>query len=86
MNFAKNRIIVVESNSHLREKNKSRSKSIGNNKNNNKLRNKNLIINQNQYNIRNLFSKRAIKKMSICTPGYYSKHSLQINCSNKLFE
>ena len=88
MNFAKNRIIVVESNSHLREKNKSHSKSIGNNKNNNKLRNKNLIINQNQYNnykenIRNLFSKRAIQKMSICTPGYYSKHSLQINCSNK---
>ena len=21
--------------------------------------------------------------MSICTPGYYSKHSLQINCTNK---
>ena len=48
-----------------------------------------LLMNQYQYmnykeNIRNLFSKKAKQKMNICSPGYYSKHSLQINCnSNK---
>ena len=51
--------------------------------------NRSLIMNQYQYmnykeNIRNFFSKKAKKKMNICSPGYYSKHSLQINCnSNK---
>ncbi len=84
VNVDKNKIIVEENDRYYKRKNINRSKSFGNNK----LKNKNLIINQNQYNnykenIRNLFSKKAIQKMSICTPGYYSKHSLQINCTNK---
>ena len=51
--------------------------------------NRSLVMNQYQYlnykeNIRNLFSKKAKQKMNICSPGYYSKHSLQISCnSNK---
>ena len=49
-----------------------------------------LMMNNYQYmnykdNIRNLFSKKAKQKMNICSPGYYSKHSLQINCNSNKF-
>ena len=52
--------------------------------------NRSVALNQYQFinyreNIRNLFSKKAKQKMNICSQGYYSKHSLQINCnSNRL--
>ena len=71
----------------LSEFNESQNRSMGNP--NVEQSNRSLIMNQYQYmnykeNIRNLFSKKAKQKMNICSPGYYSKHSLQINCnSNK---
>jgi len=71
----------------LSEFNESQNRSIANS--NVDSSNRALIMNQYQYmnykeNIRNLFSKKAKQKMNICSPGYYSKHSLQINCnSNK---
>ena len=90
VNMEKKRIDLERNNKNYYEKNRSQNKSKGNNKSHNdKLTNKRLMINQNQYNnykenIRNLFSKKAKQKMNICSPGYYSKHSLQINCnSNK---
>ena len=67
--------------------NESHNRSIGNP--NLDSSNRSLVMNQYQYlnykeNIRNLFSKKAKQKMNICSPGYYSKHSLQISCnSNK---
>ena len=67
--------------------NESHNRSIGNS--NLDSSNRSLVMNQYQYmnykeNIRNLFSKKAKQKMNICSPGYYSKHSLQISCnSNK---
>ena len=71
----------------LSEFNESQNRSMANS--NVDSSNRALIMNQYQYmnykeNIRNLFSKKAKQKMNICSPGYYSKHSLQINCnSNK---
>ena len=71
----------------LSEFNESHNRSMGNP--NVEPSNRSLKMNQYQYmnykeNIRNLFSKKAKQKMNICSPGYYSKHSLQINCnSNK---
>ena len=71
----------------LSEFNESQNRSMANS--NVDSSNRALIMNQYQYmnykeNIRNLFSKKAKLKMNICSPGYYSKHSLQINCnSNK---
>ena len=71
----------------LSEYNESQNRSMANS--NVDSSNRALIMNQYQYmnykeNIRNLFSKKAKQKMNICSPGYYSKHSLQINCnSNK---
>ena len=71
----------------LSEFNESQNRSMGNP--NVEQSKRSLIMNQYQYmnykeNIRNLFSKKAKQKMNICSPGYYSKHSLQINCnSNK---
>ena len=71
----------------LSEFNESHNRSTGNP--NVEPSNRSLKMNQYQYmnykeNIRNLFSKKAKQKMNICSPGYYSKHSLQINCnSNK---
>jgi hypothetical protein len=71
----------------LSEFNESQNHSMGNP--NVEQSKRSLIMNQYQYmnykeNIRNLFSKKAKQKMNICSPGYYSKHSLQINCnSNK---
>ena len=71
----------------LNEFNQSQNRSMGNP--NVEQSKRSLIMNQYQYmnykeNIRNLFSKKAKQKMNICSPGYYSKHSLQINCnSNK---
>ena len=71
----------------LNEFNESHNRSIGNT--NIDSANRSLMMSQYQYknykeNIRNLFSKKAKQKMNICSPGYYSKHSLQINCnSNK---
>ena len=71
----------------LSELSESQNRSLGNSNLNQS--NHSLLINQYQYmnykeNIRNLFSKKAKQKMNICSPGYYSKHSLQINCnSNK---
>ena len=63
--------------------NRIQNKSV---RNNNKSLNQRSLKNQNQFNnnyykenIRNLFSKKVKKKMNICSPGYYSKHSLQIN-------
>ena len=90
VNMEKKRIDLERNNKNYYDNNRSQNKSKGNNKSHNdKLTNKRLMINQNQYNnykenIRNLFSKKAKQKMNICSPGYYSKHSLQINCnSNK---
>ena len=90
VNMEKKRIGQEKNNKNYYENNRSQIKSKGNNKSHNdKLSNKRLMINKNQYNnykenIRNLFSKKAKQKMNICSPGYYSKHSLQINCnSNK---
>ena len=73
----------------LNEFNESQNRSRGNS---NLDSSRSIVVNQmNQYqsmnykeNLRNLFSKQAKQKMNICSPGYYSKHSLQINCnSNK---
>ena len=73
----------------LNEFNESQNRSRGNS---NLDSSRSIVVNQmNQYqsmnykeNIRNLFSKKVKQKFNICSPGYYSKHSLQINCnSNK---
>ena len=68
--------------------NESHNRSIGNS--NLDSLNRSLVMNQYQYmnykeNIRNLFSKKAKQKMNICSPGYYSKHSLQISCNSNKF-
>ena len=68
--------------------NESHNRSIGNS--NLDSSNRSLVMNQYQYmnykeNIRNLFSKKAKQKMNICSPGYYSKHSLQISCNSNKF-
>ena len=68
--------------------NESQNRSIGNS--NLDSSNRSLVMNQYQYinykeNIRNLFSKKAKQKMNICSPGYYSKHSLQISCNSNKF-
>ena len=71
----------------LNDFNESQNRSIGNT--NMDSVNSSLMMSQYQYmnyqeNIRNLFSKKVKQKFNICSPGYYSKHSLQINCnSNK---
>ena len=65
------------------------SQNLSNRNSNIDYLNRSLIMNQYRYmnykeNIKNLISKKARQKMNICSPGYYSKHSLQINCnSNK---
>ena len=79
------KLLLEENNKNFHDYNKSQNKSKRNSKiNKEKLLNKRLIMSQNQYdnykeNIRNLLSKKALQKMNICSPGYYSKHSLQIN-------
>ena len=85
--YLEKRQLLLEGNNRYNKYNRSQSKSIKNNKNNKKLLNKRLMMSHNQYNnykenIRNLFSKKAKQKMTICSPGYYSKHSLQINCNS----
>ena len=83
----KRKLLLEENIKNANEYNKSQNKAKRNSHNiNDKLVNKKLIMSQNQYdnykeNIRSLFSKKT-KKMSVCSPGYYSKHSLQINCNN----
>ena len=93
--YMEKRKLILDSNQkNYREYNKSTNKSMKNNLDNNrKIINQRLMINQNQNqynnynkNVRNyLFSKKLNnQKMNICSPGYYSKHSFQINCnSNK---
>ena len=82
---------MEENNKNNKEYNKHQNKVKRNSQNiNDKLINKRLIMSQNQYdnfkeNITNLFSKNAKKNMNICSPGYYSKHSLQINCNSNKF-
>ena len=85
---AKTPVYKAKKNIYLEiSKKKLNDKSIGNS--NLDSSNRSLVMNQYQYlnykeNIRNLFSKKAKQKMNICSPGYYSKHSLQISCnSNK---
>ena len=88
--YLKNRKLLLE-NKNFNDYNKSQNKSKRNsNINKEKLLNKRLIMSQNQYdnykeNIRNLLSKKAMKKMNICSPGCYSKHSLQINSNLNKF-
>ena len=83
----KRKLLLEENIKNANEYNKSQNKAKRNSHNiNDKLVNKKLIMSQNQYdnykeNIRSLFSKKT-KKMSVCSPGYYSKHSSQINCNN----
>ena len=83
----KRKLLLEENIKNANEYNKSQNKAKRNSHNiNDKLVNKKLIMSQNQYdnykeNIRSLFSKKT-KKMNVCSPGYYSKHSLQINCNN----
>ena len=87
----KRKLILEENNKNSQEYNKSQNKVKRNSQNiNDKLINKRLMMSQNQYdnykdNIRNLFSKNTKKNMNICSPGYYSKHSLQINCNSHKF-
>ena len=73
------------------EFNESHSRSIKNIQNVN-VNSTNHLLKMNNYqyinhkdNLRNLFSQKAKQKMNICTPGYYSKHSLQINCNSNKF-
>ena len=97
----KRRYILEENNSKnidMNEyNNKSQNKSKSSNLINDRLINKKkLLMSQNKShyskkydnykeNIRNLFSKKDNQKMNICTPGYYSKHSLQISCNSNRF-
>ena len=91
VNMLKRKILLEDTNRYIIGKNKSFIQSLENinNKGNcSMIKDKNLVINQNQHNnykenIRNLFTKRTLQKMSICSPGYFSKHSLQINSINK---
>ena len=82
----KNFSLDTNNKKRLSEVGESQNRSLGNSNIN---PSNHLLMNQYQYmnykeNIRNLFSKKARQKMNICSPGYYSKHSLQINCnSNK---
>ena len=83
--YIEKRQFILESNNKNFNKynNRIQNKSVRNNLNNKSI-NQSLLANQNKYNnykenIRNLFSKKARKNMNICSPGYYSKHSLQIN-------
>ena len=79
--YLKNRKLLLEGNNkNLSPNNSKRNSQL----NREKLLNKRLIMSQNHFdnyreNIRNLLSKQAKQKMNICSPGYYSKHSLQIN-------
>jgi hypothetical protein len=87
----KRQLILDSIQKNYREYNKSTNKPIKNNLDNSNMINRRYMINQNQnqynnynQNVRNLNSKKPNQKMNICSPGYYSKHSLQINCnSNK---
>ena len=89
--YIQKRKILLEGNyNNYNEYKKNQNKTNLNNQNiKEKLINKRLIMNQNKYdykeNIRNLLSKKANKKMNICSPGYYSKHSLQINSNSNKF-
>ena len=82
----KNFSLDTNNKKRLSELSDSQNRSLGSSNIN---QSNHLLMNQYQYmnykeNIRNLFSKKAKQKMNICSPGYYSKHSLQINCnSNK---
>lgn len=93
----KRQLILDSISKNNREYNKSMNKSAKNNlDNNSKIINQRLMMNQNhnlsnnQYNnynqnVRNLFSQKQKQKMNICSPGYYSKHSYQINSNaNKI--
>ena len=85
--YLEKRQLLLERNNRYNEHNRSQSKSIKNSQINKKLLSNRLMMSHNQYinykeNIRNLFSKKAKQKMNICSPGYYSKHSLQINCNS----
>ena len=85
--YLEKRQLLLERNNRYNEHNRSQSKSIKNSQINKKLFSNRLMMSHNQYinykeNIRNLFSKKAKQKMNICSPGYYSKHSLQINCNS----
>ena len=84
--FNEQKRFVLERNSkNYSENRRSQYKSKKRNlSNNNRAINNKLIMSHYQYNnykenIRNLFSQRAKQKMIICTPGYYSKNSFQMN-------
>ena len=92
----KRKLILDENKNIINEYKNENQKSKRNNNINDKLLNRKLLMIQNKNpnlnhydnykeNIRNLFSKKAKQKMNICSPGYYSKHSLQINCNSNRF-
>ena len=87
----KRQLILDSIQKNNRDYNRSTNKSMKNNLDSNKI-NQRLMINQNQnqynnyhQNVRHLFSKKPNQKTNICSPGYYSKHSLQINCNSNKF-
>ena len=88
--FNEKRNIFLEKNYNGNEKNKSFSKLKRNHSSSSRFLNNRLIMSQNQYNnyqekIRNIFSQKTKKNIIVCSPGYFSKNSLQIsNNSSKM--
>ena len=86
----KRKLLLEENSKNYIEMNKNQNKTNRNSQiNKEKLKTKRLLMSQSKSdykeNIRNLLSKNTNKKMNICSPGYYSKHSLQINCNSNKF-